>query len=123
MVWSVGIEGGIWESVPLVYDGIMYLAMPKDVVQALDATTGDLLWEYRRRLPEDLAQVTRANGIQENTRTLAIEGNLILRDTQDGFLVALDATTGRLVWETLLHDYRASTNFATAGPVVINGKC
>ena len=122
MVWSVGIEGGIWESVPLVYDGIMYLAMPKGVVQALDATTGDLLWEYRRRLPEDLAQVTRANGIHENTRTLAIEGNLILRDTQDGFLVALDATTGRLVWETLLHDYRASTNFATAGPVVINGK-
>ena len=48
LVWSWAMdESGPQETTPLVYDGIMYLPNPSDVIQALDAATGDLIWEYR----------------------------------------------------------------------------
>src|ERR1043165_4424824 len=45
---SSGMDGtGANEATPLVYDGIMYLPNPRGVIQALDAATGDLIWQYR----------------------------------------------------------------------------
>ena len=51
MVWARGMGTGTVEATPLVYDGVMYLPGPGDVIQAIDAKTGDLAWEYRRKLP------------------------------------------------------------------------
>ena len=52
LVWSWAIEeGGRNQPTPLVYDGVLYSAQTGNV-QALDARTGTLLWEYRRELPE-----------------------------------------------------------------------
>ena len=51
LAWSRAMNEGPNESTPLVYNGVMYLPHPNDVIQALDATTGDLIWEYRRELP------------------------------------------------------------------------
>ena len=51
MVWARGMGTGTMEATPLVYDGVMYLPGPGDVIQAIDAKTGDLIWEYRRKLP------------------------------------------------------------------------
>ena len=82
---------------PLVYDGVMYLASPGNVVQALDAETGNLLWEYRRPLPESM----RGGG----TRNLAIYGATIYLGTQDAHMVALNRSTGELEWETKMADY------------------
>src|SRR5512134_1474227 len=53
MVWTRALGPGIQEGTPLVYDGVMYFPNPSDLVQALDAATGDLKWEYRRALPSD----------------------------------------------------------------------
>src|SRR6202020_2649629 len=51
LVWARGMEPGINEATPIVYKGVMFLGNPNDVIQAIDAASGDLLWEYRRNLP------------------------------------------------------------------------
>jgi PQQ-dependent dehydrogenase (methanol/ethanol family) len=120
MVWTRGMgPGTIQEATPLVYDGVMYLPSPYDYIQALDARTGDLLWEYRRTLPEDLGKFMPAFHINRN---LAIYDNLILHSTADEFIIALDARTGDLVWETMIGDYRTLSAQQTSGPIVANGK-
>jgi alcohol dehydrogenase (cytochrome c) len=51
LAWSWNMEPGYQEEAPLAHDGVLFLAQPRNVVQALDGRTGDLLWEYRRELP------------------------------------------------------------------------
>ena len=51
LVWSRAMEPGINQATPIVYNGVMYLGNPGDVIQAIDAATGDLIWEYRHPLP------------------------------------------------------------------------
>ena len=56
MVWSRALAAGSQQGTPLVYDGVMYMPNPGDVIQAIDAATGDLRWEYRRQRPDDLEE-------------------------------------------------------------------
>ena len=49
MVWSRALTTGMQQGTPLVYDGIMYMPNPKDIIQAIDAVTGDLHWEVPSR--------------------------------------------------------------------------
>jgi hypothetical protein len=51
LAWSRAMAPGNNEITPIVYNGVMYLANPNDVIQAIDADTGDLLWEYKHPLP------------------------------------------------------------------------
>src|SRR5437868_7309123 len=51
LVWSRAMAAGDNEITPIVYNGVMYLANPNDVIQAIDASSGDLLWEYKHPLP------------------------------------------------------------------------
>src|SRR5262247_4786796 len=51
LAWSRGLGAGITETIPTVYKGVMYVNSPGGAVQALDATTGDLIWEYQRPAP------------------------------------------------------------------------
>ena len=118
LVWSRAMNEGYQEVEPLVYDGVMFLANVEDIVQALDATTGDLLWEYRRPLPDNIAGVT---GTRYRYRNVSIYGDKIVLATNDAFLVALDARTGEVVWETQRADYNERVA-QTAGPVIIDGK-
>ncbi len=106
MAWARGLSPGIHEHIPLVYRGVLYVANPGGM-QALDATNGDLIWEYLRKLPEDSRN--RAG------RTIAIYEDLIVYAAPDEYLVALDARTGELRWET-------RSSFSSSGPKVIEGK-
>jgi len=90
----------------------------RNVTQAFDAATGDLRWEYRRRVPEDAGQYFPAPG---NNRNLALYDNLILDNGADGYAYALDARTGQLVWETLILDYRRGAK-NSSGPIIADGK-
>ena len=54
MEWTRSMADGSAETTPLAYDGVLYVASREDVIQALSAGTGDLIWEYRRDLPEDV---------------------------------------------------------------------
>ncbi len=118
LVWSRAMRAGPQEVEPIVYDGVMFLVNVEDIVQALDATTGDLLWEYRRQLPPDIGTLT---GTRYRYRNVAIYEDKILLATNDAFLVALDAKSGKVVWETQRADYRDKVA-QTAGPVIVNGK-
>ena len=114
LAWSAPMEVGTIEETPLVYNGVMYLLNPGSVITALDATTGDLLWEYRRQLPEGVS----ATGALRN---IAIFDNKIYHSTPDAYLIALDAQTGQLAWETQIGDYNQSLN-ASSGPLIVKGK-
>jgi len=116
LAWVWSMEDGTNQPTPLVHDGIMYLANPGNVIQALDAADGTLLWEYRREWAEDF----RAGGFNQ-LRNLAIYGENIFVATRDAYMVALDARTGETVWETQIADYHQGFTNA-AGPMVVEGK-
>ncbi len=119
MVWSRALQAGTQEGMPLAYDGVLYMPNPFDVIQAIDAVTGDLRWEYRRDLPDDLEDDLFAVATNRN---IAIHGNLIFDNSADDHVYALDATTGELAWETQILDYRTQPANQTSGPIVANGR-
>ena len=117
LAWSWGMEEGRSQQAPLVRDGVLFLSNPGNVVQALDARDGTPLWEYRRRFPH--------GGGENQLRTLAIWEDLIFVATADAYMVALDAPTGAVRWETRIADrekgYTNSTGPIVADGTVING--
>ena len=121
MVWTRALGPGLQQGTPLVYDGVMYMPNPRDVIQALDAVTGDLIWEYRRDRPDDLAEYM-IGSLTDTNRNIAIYGNLIIDTSGDDYIFALDVKTGELVWETQVLDYRVHPANQTSGPIVANGK-
>ena len=121
MVWSRALGPGLQQGTPLVYNGVMYMPNPRDVIQAIDAVTGDLVWEYRRDRPDDLADYM-IGALTDTNRNLAIYENFIINTSADDYLFALDATTGKLVWETQILDYRINPANQTSGPIIANGK-
>ena len=112
MAWSRGLSQGTQESTPLVHDGVMYVIAPGANVLALDAATGDVVWSYIREYPKDLAQKNRSPA-QARSKNLAIYEDMIYLAAADGFLVALDARTGKVRWETKAHDYTDGTEHAS----------
>ena len=121
LVWSRAMHEGRQQGTPLVYRGVMYMPNPADVIQAIDATTGDLLWEHSRERHENLARQSKAS-LTANNRNLAIYDRLIIDTSGDGFVFALDAATGEQVWETVILDYETHPTMQGSGPIVANGK-
>ena len=121
MEWSRALGPGLQQGTPLVHDGLMFFPNPRDVIQAIDAVTGDLVWEYRRERPDDLADYLIASLIDTN-RNIAIFENLIIDITTDDYVIALDAASGEVVWETEILDYQVNPANQTSGPIVANGK-
>jgi len=113
MAWTRGLDAGIQEGTPLVHNGIMFIPNPGDHILAVDARTGDLIWEYKRKLPEGVRGKTN--------RAIAMWGNTIINSSSDNMIYALDMATGKLVWETPVLDphMRAPTS---GGPIIANGK-
>jgi alcohol dehydrogenase (cytochrome c) len=111
-VWAMR-EGGANQPMPLVHNGIMYLFNTGNVLQALDARSGDLIWENE---VGPLQQVGFGS-----MRNIAIYEDKLIVGTTDARLVALDARTGRQVWETVIADRRLGYS-NTSGPIVARGK-
>ena len=120
MAWTRAMDSGSAETTPLAYDGVLYVANAQDVIQALSAETGDLIWEYRRDLPEGVWGYT--GPLARKTRNIAIWGEYILGTSADLYAYALDAVTGELAWETRILDYKANPAHHSAGPIVADGK-
>ena len=112
--FSTGITDG-HESPPIVNDGAMFITTPQNNVLALDARTGEMRWRYIRMLPERLRQIHPTN------RGVALYGDKVFLAAVDSFLVALDATTGSVVWEQEVGDWR-SGYYMTMAPLVVRGK-
>ena len=115
LAWVWAMEDGTNEPTPLVHDGVMFLANPGNVIQALDARTGTLIWEHRRVFPEAFRRATGA------LRNVALYQDKLFLSTQDAAMVALDARTGSLVWETQIANYEQGYS-NSSGPIVVRGK-
>jgi alcohol dehydrogenase (cytochrome c) len=116
--WSSFIAAGAVQVTPIVYQGVLYLPQPGDTIEAYNAKTGDRLWTYARELPKDVDATPLY--VQRTTRNIAIYQDKIYHATADGYVIALDAKTGKLVWETQVGDYKQMTH--VAGPLVIRDK-
>src|ERR671937_785023 len=94
-VWSfsTGVTEG-HQAPPIVNDGVMFITTPQQQVIALRAKTGDLIWRYKKDLPEDLLQLHPTN------RGVALWEDRVFVATVDAHLIALDAKTGKVVWDT-----------------------
>src|SRR5215510_5407241 len=119
MVWTRGMGPGVQEATPLVYRGVMYLPNPSDLIQAMDGATGGLIWEYKREWKEDETKILPVPSINRN---LAIYGNTIIDTSADDHVFALDATSGKLVWENRILDMKESPAQETSGPIIAKGK-
>ena len=75
LVWARPLPDGHQEGTPLVHNGVLYFPGPSDNIQAIDAKSGEVLWQHRRELPEDLRQHLT---VPDTNRNLAIYGNLII---------------------------------------------
>jgi len=117
LAWSWAMQPGNQQTTPLVYDGVMYLASPGSTVQALNAATGDLLWEYRREFPEK----DRAQYAIRAIRSLSLYDDKIFLNTADAHLVALDARTGNVVWDVQVADPKQGFYYS-AGSLVVRDK-
>ena len=110
MAWSLTLPAGPNTIEPLFHDGVLFVYAYGDRVFALDGETGDELWRYERRLPENQRLTSK--------RTMALWGNKLYTATSDAHLVALDTKTGRVVWD---RDVGQGTGRISGGPLVANG--
>src|SRR6266508_6066175 len=119
MAWSRGLPAGVQESTPIVYRGVMYVMAPGASIQALDATNGDLIWEYKRDYARGvLAAAARA-------KNLGIFEDMIYFGAPDGFLLAIDAKTGKLRWQTKVDEGQITAGglLVADGKVISNRTC
>jgi len=102
------------EATPLVVDGAIFTVPEAGHVLALDAKTGDAIWEYRRPMPADLPL-----GYGPVNRGLAISGSTIFLGSLEGYLVAINANDGKVVWQTQVSN--PSDGYTITGaPLVVN---
>jgi alcohol dehydrogenase (cytochrome c) len=117
VAWTWSMISGATETTPIVHDGVLFLFNYANRIQALNAETGDLIWEYKRDLPAELV----ANTPNLSTRNMALYEGALIVATSDAHLVALDAKTGKVVWDYATADWTKGWRY-TGGPFVVNGK-
>ena len=116
LVWAFALRPGLSQPAPLVRAGRMYIPNPLGYVQAVDAATGDRLWEYRKTFegnPDDT--------FRSRTRSLAVYGDKVYVTTNDAHILALDAATGEVVWDREVADWSRGYRY-TSGPIVVKGQ-
>ncbi|MEH6568496.1 MAG: PQQ-binding-like beta-propeller repeat protein [Halioglobus sp.] len=114
LAWSLAMHDGSNQVTPLVRDGIMFLTHAANMIQALDATNGELIWEYRYPYPE--ASRTLAGPV----RNIALYEDKLFMATYDAAIVAIDVRTGEQLWRTEKADYRLGYTH-TSGPIIGDG--
>ena len=114
LAWVLTMKDGSNQGTPLVHNGIMYLTHPGNVIQALEADSGELIWEYSYTFPE----ASRTLG--GPTRNIAIYGDKLYMATYDASIVAIDARNGQEVWRTPKADFEKGYTH-TAGPIMGDG--
>lgn len=103
------------ESQPLIYNGKMFVTSSYSRIYALDLKTGAKLWKYEHRLPEGIMPCCDVVN-----RGAALFDNLVIFGTLDAQLVALDQSTGKVVWKEKVDDYAAGYSM-TAAPLIAKG--
>jgi len=134
LAWSRGTPPGNVESTPLVRGGTMYIMTATGGVEALNATNGDLLWEYTRPQPATAAPAAGPAGggrggrggaaartYNSRSKTFSIFDDLVFYTAPDNQVVGLDARTGELRWQSQVDKRGNSSGTIMAGDKVISG--
>jgi alcohol dehydrogenase (cytochrome c) len=101
------------EATPLVIEGTVFTTLDAGRVIALDAKTGATVWEYKRPVPPSLPIEFRVN------RGLAVQGGTLFFCTLEGYLVGINASNGKVVWQTLVASPSEGYSINMA-PLVVN---
>ena len=115
LAWAWTMEPGKQETTPLVHDGVMFLPQACDFIEAVDATDGTPLWEYRRPTVDHVAPLSCAN------RNATLYKDQLIIATRDAYIVSLNATSGELTWERQIGDWTVGQHYS-GGPQVFDGK-
>jgi alcohol dehydrogenase (cytochrome c) len=118
LAWAYTMrDSSRWVATPIVANGLMYVSEGSGRVVALDALTGELVWEQTRTFPDDinLSEAARRH------RGVSIYRDTIYWGTADSYLIALDARTGEVRWEVRTADYRDGEGHAHP-PLIADGK-
>jgi alcohol dehydrogenase (cytochrome c) len=99
---------------PIVENGVMFVATPGNQVLAIDAKAGNVLWRFKRPIPEDMLL------LHPTSRGVGLWGDKVYFAAADAFLLALDAKTGKEVWKTKVEDYTHGYYMSLA-PLVVDG--
>ncbi len=115
LVWSWAMQEGASngnQPAPLVHGGVMYVNNTGMVLQALDAKTGELIWENRYG----------NNPTSPAMRGIAMYDDKIFVTTGDAHMMAFDARNGKVVWDTTIGDRSKGEYGATSGPLAVKGR-
>src|SRR5579883_696466 len=116
LVWSWAMQEGPGgtgnQPAPIVHGGVLYVNNMGNVLQALDAKTGELIWENRYGSNPGAAAM----------RGIAIYGDKIFVATNDAHIMAFDARNGKSVWNTTIGDRSKGEYQTTSGPIAVKGK-
>ncbi|MEO6367583.1 MAG: PQQ-binding-like beta-propeller repeat protein, partial [Steroidobacteraceae bacterium] len=104
-----------FEATPLVVNGVLYTVQAPNDVVALDAATGRIFWTYSHQPSPARTCCGRVN------RGLAIQGDTLFMGTVDAHLLAIDAKSGQLLWDTVVADAAAQYSI-TMSPMVVKDK-
>jgi alcohol dehydrogenase (cytochrome c) len=108
---------GVFETSPVVVDGIMYITEPPSTVTALDVRTGRPLWTWSPAIPDDVIII----GSPPVNRGVAILDDTVFAGSVHGHLAALDAKTGALRWDVVVGDNKRGY-YLTLAPLALYGK-
>ncbi|MEO0423308.1 MAG: PQQ-dependent methanol/ethanol family dehydrogenase [Pseudomonadota bacterium] len=103
------------ESQPLVHDGKIFVTGSYSRLYAIDARTGEELWQYEHRLPDGILPCCDVVN-----RGAALYDDLVIFGTLDAQIVALNQDTGKVVWKERIDDYKAGYS-QTAAPLIVKG--
>ena len=108
-----------FEAQPIEANGIVYISSPYDHVFAVDAETGALKWTYNPQNMPDIAKLAICCGV--SNRGVALGDGKVFIARLDARLVALDANTGKLAWETEIDPWQENWT-ETAAPLFVNNR-
>jgi alcohol dehydrogenase (cytochrome c) len=115
LAWSWALQDGASngnQPAPIVHNGVLYVNNAGMVLQAVDARSGDLIWENRYG----------GNPAAPAMRGIAIYDDKIFVATADAHLMAFDARNGKMVWDTTIGDRSKGEYAETSGPLAVKGR-
>ena len=114
LAWSWSLPSGANMMAPIVHDGVMFTYSFGDVVQALNASSGELLWGWQRQL--------EPGRDPDSKKGLAIYRDKLVVPTSDMHLIALDARTGQQLWDHKVDIGEEDGHWFKSAPIIANGK-
>jgi alcohol dehydrogenase (cytochrome c) len=120
--WNLPLDPSSNEITPLVHDGVLFVHSGAALV-AVDAATGVPLWKYQREITRPANAPRRFDPARSaRVKSIALYGHAVFMPTPDGHLVALDARSGKLLWDRAINSGATNTGLQlSSGPLAARG--